>query len=324
MNMSFGLFARQNYRGLIAVCILLVTFVAFFILHPRHLSVYTLTIWANQGTCLAFVSMSQAMVVLTAGIDLSVGPILALSNSLASEVVNGSPAHVAFGIFLVMLTGLACGFINGLVVVVGRIQPIVTTLATGTVYTGLALFIRPTTGGQISEGLSDALTSNLYGIPSSLLLVAGTILLIWVPFRRTNLGRGIYAVGSSEGAAYMSGLDVKRSKMAAYTLAGLLASFGGLFIGLQTLTGDAMTGGSYTLISIASVVLGGTSLSGGIGGALEAIIGAFTLRTINSMMFFAGAPPLAQPLFEGLILMAALSLGGLRLIGMRNRLDLWQ
>jgi ribose transport system permease protein len=164
----------------------------------------------------------------------------------------------------------------------------------------------------------------LYGIPTSLLLVAGAFLVILVPFRRTNLGRGIYAVGSSEGAAYMSGLDVNLTKMAAYTLAGLLASFGGLFIGLQTLTGDAMTGPSYTLISIASVVLGGTSLSGGIGGALEAIIGAFTLRTINSMMFFAGAPPLAQPLFEGLILMAALSLGGLRLIGMRNRLDLWQ
>jgi ribose transport system permease protein len=119
----------------------------------------------------------------------------------------------------------------------------------------------------------------------------------------------------------MSGVKNNRSKLVAYTLAGFFASLGGLFIGLQTLTGDANIGFSYTLNSIASVVIGGTLLSGGVGGVMGSVIGAFVLRTVNSLMFFAGAPPLAQPLFEGLILLSAVSLGAIHLLRLRNRLD---
>jgi ribose transport system permease protein len=247
---------------------------------------------------------------------------MAFSNAIASELVNGPPHQVAFGVLVVLLAGCACGLVNGIIIVYGRIQPIIVTLATGAVYTGFALFIRPISGGEISEGLSDALTYDLFGlVPTSLILLFGVILLIWVPFKHSLLGRGVYAIGSAESAAYMSGVKIDRSKLAAYTLAGLFASLGGLYISLQTLTGDAMIGFSYTLNSIASVVIGGTLLSGGVGGALASVTGAFVLRTINSLMFFAGAPPLAQPLFEGLVLLGAVSLGAIHLLRLRNRLD---
>lgn len=319
---NLGLFVKHNYRILIALGALIVLFAIFISLHPVGFSMYVVTIWANQGVALSFAAIAQTFAVLTAGLDLSVGAVMAFSNAIASELVNGSPFQVAFGVLVVLLAGCTCGLFNGIIIVYGRIQPIIVTLATGAVYTGFALFIRPISGGEISEGLSDALTYDLFGlVPTSLILLFGVILLIWLPFKRSLVGRGVYAIGSAEGAAYMSGVKIDRSKLAAYTLAGLFASLGGLFIGLQTLTGDAMIGFSYTLNSIASVVIGGTLLSGGVGGALASVTGAFVLRTINSLMFFAGAPPLAQPLFEGLVLLGAVSLGAIHLLRLRNRLD---
>ena len=319
---DLGLFFRHNFRTLLAFGILIILFVFFISIHPAGLSMYVMTIWANQGVALSFAAIAQTFAVLTSGLDLSVGGIMAFTNSVASETVYGSPFQIALGVLIVLASGTACGLINGIIVTYGRIQPIIVTLATGTVYTGFALFIRPITGGNISEGLSDALTYDFLGlVPTSLILLFGTLLVVWVPFKRSLLSRGVYAVGSAESAAYMSGVKINRSKLAAYTLAGLFASLGGLFIGLQTLTGDAMLGVPYTLNSIASVVIGGTLLSGGVGGALGSIIGAFVLRTINSLMFFSGAPPLAQPLFEGLILLSAVSLGAIHLLRLRNRLD---
>jgi ribose transport system permease protein len=319
---SIALYARQNYRLLIAFGVLGAIFTSFISLHPRGLNINVLTIWANQGTALAFVAIAQTLVVLTAGIDLSAGAMMALANCMASELVNGSPMQITLGIVIVLLAGCACGFTNGILVVFGRIPPIIVTLATGAVYTGFALFIRPTTGGNLSEGLSDALTYDIIGVaPTSLLLLLGAILLIWLPYKRTTTGRAAYAIGSSEGSAYLSGVKVGRARLAAYTLAGLFAALGGIFLGLQTLSGDAKIGFGYTLNSIAAVVIGGTALSGGVGGALGSVVGAFILRTISSLMFFAGAPPMAQPFIEGLVLLAAVSAGVIRLIRVRVRID---
>ena len=120
----------------------------------------------------------------------------------------------------------------------------------------------------------------------------------------------------------MSGLDVDKAKLAAYALGGLFAGMGGLFLGFQTLTGDAQVAGDYTLKSIAAVVIGGTSLVGGSGGAVGSIFGAYMLRTINGVLFFAGVSPLTQPLYEGLVLLAAIGIGGARIVNVKNRLEL--
>ncbi len=320
---DLGLYLRQNVRPLVAFGVLVALFLVFIALHPRGLSVYVMTSWSNQGVALAFAAIAQMLVVLTGGLDLSIGAIMAVTNSLASVVVIGSPLEVALGVVLVILAGAACGFVNGLVVVYGRIQPIVATLASGAVFTGLALLLRPIPGGDVSEELSDALTYELFGtIPTSLVFLLGVTLAIWWPYSRSLLGRAIYGIGSSPEAAYMSGLNVDLAKLSAYTLAGVFASFGGLFLGLQTLSGDATIGFAYTLNSIAAVVIGGIALSGGSGTVFGAIVGAFVLRTISAMMFFSGLPPLAQPMIEGLVLLGAVSFGALRLIKTRNRLHI--
>jgi len=151
------------------------------------------------------------------------------------------------------------------------------------------------------------------------------VVVVWLPFRRSVIGRAAYAVGSSEVAAYMSGVPIRRAKFVAYTLSGLLASMAGLFVTFITYTGEASAANAstYTLYSIAAVVLGGVSLFGGSGSAIGAIFGALMFRTIGDLLFVFNVEPLWQPLFQGIVLAAAVCLGAARLLRLRNRLDLY-
>ena len=188
----------------------------------------------------------------------------------------------------------------------GRLQPIVTTIATGAVFFGIALLLRPFPGGSVNEDLADALTGRVFGVvPASLVALFVVVLIVWVPFSRSLAGRAAYASGSLEAAAYMSGLPIRRGKFLAYALAGLLASIGGLFLTFFTYTGEAAfaSGNAYTLFSIASVVLGGVSLFGGKGSAVGAVFGALAFRTIGDLLFVFDFDPLWQPLFQGVVLL---------------------
>ena len=281
-----------------------------------------------MGVLLALVAMAQTLPILTAGLDLSIGMTFVLANSLASAVVLGTPTETALGVVLVLLVSLLCGALNGVIVVYGRLQPIITTLATGSIYFGLALVIRPSPGGDVNEALADALTYDpvLGVVPPSLLVLLATVVLVWLPLRRSTWGRAMYAAGSAEGAAYMSGLNVELGKFVAYTFAGLFAGIAGLMLTFMTYAGEANAalGGAYTLNSIASVVIGGTSLFGGAGGAIGSVIGAFVFRTIGDLLFVFDMDALYQPLFIGLVLLVSVSLGSLRLLRIRNRLELFR
>ncbi|KRB23676.1 MULTISPECIES: ABC transporter permease [Mesorhizobium] len=312
-------------RGtLLALGIFIVMFVIYTSNHPAGFTANVVQTAANKGVLLAFVAMAQTLVVITAGIDLSVGMIFLLTNCLASWLVVGTPAQTALGVIAVLAVGLLCGAINGAIVIYGRLQPIVATIATGAVYYGIGLLLRPFPGGSVNEDLADALTGRVFGVvPASLVVLLAIVLVVWVPFSRSVLGRAAYAAGSSETAAYMSGVPIRRGKFAAYTLAGLLASIGGLFLTFFTYTGEAAyaSGNSYTLFSIAAVVLGGVSLFGGKGSAIGAIFGALAFRTIGDLLFVFDFDPLWQPLFQGVILLVAVSLGAFALFRVRNRLE---
>ena len=203
-----------------------------------------------------------------------------------------------------------------------------TTIATGAIFFGIALALRPVPGRapEFNGDFADLFTFKLFGtVPASLVALFAVVLVVWIPFRRSATGRAVYAIGSSEPSAYMSGVPIRRAKFAAYTLSGLLGAMGGLFLTFVTYSGEASAanGGSYTLFSIAAVVLGGVSLFGGSGSAIGAIFGAFMFSTIGDLLFVFELEPLWQPLFRGLVLLAAVCLGSLRLLQMRNRLDLF-
>ena len=321
---------RFRLAGQRATLSALVVFVVIFALygfnHEGGFSANVLQTAANKGVLLALVAVAQTFVVLTGGIDLSIGTIFILADCLASTIVLGSPLMTALGIVGVLAAGLACGLVNGLLVVYGRLQPIVATIATGAIYFGLALTLRPNPGGDINSDLADAVTGQLQGgVPTSAVVLAAVMILLWVPFRRSVWGRAVYAVGSSEPSAYMSGVPIGGAKLLAYSLAGLFAALGGLMLAFITYSGEASSSNAatYTLNSIAAVVIGGVSLFGGSGSAVGAIFGAFIFRTINDLLFVFNLDPLWQPLFLGIVLLIAVSLGSVRLLRLRNRLDLF-
>jgi ribose transport system permease protein len=319
-----------EHRGaLLALGVFLILFVIYGANHPAGFTSNVVNTAANKGVLLALIAMAQALVVITAGIDLSVGMTFVLTNCLASAIVIGPPLTTALGVAGVLATGLVCGAINGLIVIFGRLQPIVTTIATGAVYFGIALWMRPQPAGSndFNADLADAFTGKLaFGVPASIVALVAVVLIVWVPYRRSTVGRDAYAVGSAEMAAYMSGVSIRRAKFVAYTLAGLLAAIGGLFLTFITYSGEASaaSGNNYTLFSIASVVLGGVSLFGGVGSAIGAIFGALIFRTIGDLLFVFNLDPLYQPLFQGVVLFLAVCLGSVRLFRVRNRLDLFE
>lgn len=344
---NFNIALRKN-AALITVVAVFIAFYCFYNAnHPRGFSTAVYIQNANEVFALAMVAMAQTIPVLMGGLDLSVGAIMTLVNCLASHLLNGSPGQIVFGFIVCLLAGAACGFLNGCIVVYGRIQPIIATLASGAIFMGLALFLRPTPGGNVDGDLAWVSTNDLfeiaatYGfadsgkalwfsyiawIPVPLILMVLAALLVWLPFARSVTGRTVYSIGSAEGAAYMSGLSINRAKIAAFTLGGFFAGIGGLYLTLQTSSGNAdiPQAGAYTLNSIAAVVIGGTSLLGGVGSAIGSLFGALVLRTISFNFRIFEIDPLLQPLFEGVVLLAAVSLGALAVVRVRNTLELFR
>jgi ribose transport system permease protein len=318
----------NEQRGtLMGLALFIIMFTVYVANHPAGFSADVVQTAANKGVLLAFVAMAQTLVVLTAGIDLSVGMVFILTNCIASYVVVGDGWETTLGIIIVLLAGTACGALNGGLVIYGRLQPIVATIATSAIYFGIALLLRPIPGGDTNEDLADFLTGQTYDvIPTSLILLLGVVIVVWVPFRRSVWGRAAYAAGSSEQAAFMSGMPIRRGKFAAYVLGGLFSGIAGLFLTFSTYSGEAayQSGGSYTLWSIAAVVLGGVSLFGGRGSAIGAVFGAFAARTTGDMLFVFDVDPLWQPLLQGVVLMIAISIGAIGLLRVRNRLEWFQ
>jgi len=322
-------FHLAGQRGtLTALAIFIAMFTLYVANHPAGFTANVVQTVANKGVLLALVAMAQTLVVLTSGIDLSVGMIFILSNCVASYLVAGSGLSTSFGVAAVLVLGAVCGAINAIIVIFGRLQPIVTTIETGAVYFGIALWIRPFPGAadDFNSGFADALTGKLFDlVPTSVVALIGVVVVVWLPFQRSVLGRTAYAIGSSELAAYMSGMPIRRARFLAYVLGGVLAAIGGLFLTFFTYSGEASVanGNTYTLYSIAAVVLGGVSLFGGRGSAIGAIFGALAFRAIGDLLFVFDVDPLWQPLFQGVVLLLAVSIGSARLFQVRNRLELF-
>jgi ribose transport system permease protein len=307
----------QNAGTLAVVALFIAMFSIYIFNHPAGLTPAVATTAANKAVLLALVAMAQTLPVLTRGLDLSAGMVFVLGNCFASSLVVGSIGEGLLGCVVVLLAGCLAGFANGAIVVWGRLQPIITTLATGAIYYGIALWIRPSPGGDVQTDIADFVTGSLFDVfPTALIVLFLVVLLVWIPFRSSV---------SNEHAAYMSGVPVDRAKLVAYTLSGFLAALGGLLLTFNTYSGEASAaiGGTYTLNSIAAVVVGGTSLFGGWGSAIGSIFGAFVLRTIEDLLFVFDLPPLWQPLFQGVVLLVAVSLGAVRVFRIRNRLELF-
>lgn len=277
----------------------------------------------NQGLALTTAGFGQTVVVLTGGIDLSVGSMVGLTNSVASRIVDDeSTGKVWLAAFACLGIGAFGGLINGLIVAYGRLQPIIVTLATSSIFSGIALYVRPRPAGDFPFEATQFWTGSMAfrQWPRGVLWL-GALIAIWLIFRRMRLATRIIAIGSSEGAAFMSGVDVNRTKVVAYTISGMTAGAAGFYLTAQTGNGNALAGTAYTLNSIAAVVLGGASLAGGSGTFLGTVAGAYIIALIPRVLFFYDVSQFYQQLLQGIVLLAAVGLGAVGVLRARNRLD---
>jgi len=302
-----------RFQSLLALLLMVVIFSVFaegfftkdnFWLVLRQVSV---------NTCL---SVGMTLVILTGGIDLSVGSILALSGAIMAGLLKNGVELPTFNLFISftlfgavmagLLTGSFLGFFNGLMITRFKIPPFVATLAMLTIARGLTELW---TGGAAITGLGQTFgflgTGWFLGIPVQVWTCAAIVVIALVLLRKTRFGRYIYAVGGNERAARLSGLNVNRIKLLVYTLGGALSAVGGLIVTSKLNSATPTAGDGYELDSIAAVVIGGTSLSGGKGSVLGTILGALIIGVLNSGLIILRVPPFWQKVIKGFVILLA-------------------
>lgn len=306
------LFLAQNVGLVLAIVMLVVAVALYCVVYWIEQAAlpgnFEITSTVNNTMPLILTGMGQAFVVVTRGLDLSVGGIMDFANAFAAVHIHDSAASMLGWSVIVLLIGAAMGLVNGLLVGVGRLQPILVTLATLSIYQGIAIRVLPQPGGAIPP-IYTAVLVNPYQ-PYALFYVI-LIGFIWYAVRRSSIGVAIFAFGNDEQAARANGIDTIGAQIAAYTLSGVMSGAAGLFLAATATAGDATTGNGYTLSSIVAVVLGGMNLFGGRGSGVGVIAGAFVTTMIVNILFFSNIDPLYQSFYEGLFLVIAVVLGAL-------------
>jgi ribose transport system permease protein len=259
----------------------------------------------------ALAAAAQAVVVISGGIDLSIGSVMALTSVTAARLMDDGRDDVAVAVVIgVLVTGIVIGLVNGVLVVASRVPDIVVTLAMSYVWAGAALLVLGTPGGAAADWLKELSRGSLLvdWLPRALILLVVVIALVWIPLQRSRLGLSVYAVGSNRLAAFRSGVDVPRTRIAAYVVTGLFAAAGGLALTMTTGIGTP-TPGPYTLLSVAAIVLGGVSLAGGRGGMVGPIIAVFVLALMRTDLTFLGVDPNFTTVIQGVILVVVVMIG---------------
>jgi len=258
---------------------------------------------------LIFLSIAQAIVLINGSIDLSIGNLMGMLAAFLVTHFTTDDGVVRFLQVFVMTMGIGLlgGAFNGFLVSIIRIPPFITTYATSFVFSGVAMWILPRPGGMMPEVLTTFYRKTLpLGIPLGIWIIL-LLLLIWWMFSNTRFGAHMYAIGGNEKAAYTSGVSVVRHRIIVHMMAGFIATFAALALVLITSSSDPRIGGTMTLDSIVSVVLGGTPFSGGIGGVMGPVIGVMILGFIRNIVGFANVNTWVQPLVDALIVLGALA-----------------
>jgi putative xylitol transport system permease protein len=288
----------------ILLCVAL-TFLNKYFLTPENISNILL-----QTSINGILAMGMTLVILTGGIDLSVGSVLAFSSIVAATFVTADNPHSPFVALLVgSLTGALLGLINGSIIAYLKIPPFVATLGMLSVARGLTYAY---TGGMPVPNLTESFLSlgegSFLGVPVPVLIFVLVFAILWVVLNHTTYGRSIYAVGGNVKSARTAGISTNPVTASVYVIAGLLAGLGGLILTARTSSALPQAGVSYELDAIAAVVIGGTSLSGGVGSIAGTLLGALIIGTINNGLDLLGVSSAYQQIVKGCIIVVAVLL----------------
>lgn len=290
--------------GLILALVMICT--ALSIARPVFLTIPNLVNLIRQISINGILAVGVTYVLLTGGVDLSLGSLVALTGVIAASFAHPQQYPPAVPVLLGVLAGAACGAVSGWVITRGRVAPFVATLGMMTAARGLALVL---SGGRPVSNLSREFTwmgsRDVAGIPILSLIFFCVALASHVFLNNLKLGRYIYAVGGNENAARTSGINVNAIKMLAYTACASLAGLAGVVLASRITTGQPNAGVGYELDAIAAAVIGGTSLSGGVGGVGGTILGALLMGLINNGLDLLNVPSYYQQIVKGAIIVGA-------------------
>lgn len=295
----------------IAICIILA------IAEDRFLSTRNIFNVLRQTSINGILAVGMTFVILTRGIDLSVGSVAALAGMVAGSLATMQTISMVFSepldpllvVVIGTLVGMACGFVNGIIVARFAVPPFVVTLGMLSAARGLTLLYsdgRPIP--NLDPGFRYIGTGEIFGVPVPALLFLAVFLIAWLVLTRTSYGRYVYAVGGNEKSARTSGINTKRIILSVYVIGGALAALGGMILAARTGSALPQAGVAYELDAIAAVVIGGTSLSGGVGSVVGTLFGALIIGVINNGLDLLGVESYYQQVIKGAIIVAAVML----------------
>mgnify|MGYP000413112044 FL=1 len=293
---------------LTTVIALIILMAVITIINSNFLTANNLLNLLLQVTSNALIAFGMTFVILTGGIDLSVGSILALSSALTAGLL-GSGMPVTLAILISLILGCILGVMNGLLISYGKLAPFIVTLATMTIFRGATLVY--TNGNPITKGLSDTFLFQflgqgyIVGIPFPVIIMFIVFIVLYVLLHKTAFGKSVYAIGGNEKAAYISGVKLNKVKIIIYSISGIMASISGLIITSRLSSAQPTAGASYEMDAIAAVVLGGTSLSGGKGRILGTLIGALIIGVLNNGLNIIGVSAFWQQVVKGVVILIA-------------------
>lgn len=286
---------------------LILLIIVVSILNPSFLSIANIFNVLRQVSISAIIAFGMTFVILTGGIDLSVGSTLALTGAIAASLLaSGTDPFLTMGIALII--GLILGAINGVIITKGKVAPFIATLATMTIYRGLTLVY---TDGRPISGLGDHYSFQLFGkgyflgFPVPVVTMVIAFVILYFILQKTTFGRRVYAVGGNEEAAKLSGIHTDKVKIAVYAITGFLAALAALILTSRLNSAQPTAGESYELDAIAAVVLGGTSLNGGKGWIFGTLIGALIIGVLNNGMNLIGVSSFWQQVVKGIVILIA-------------------
>lgn len=288
-----------------AVLILVLMCVVASLLSPAFLSMANLLNIIRQVTMVAVLACGMTFVILTGGIDLSVGSVVGLSGALAAGVLvaTGSPA---LSVLAALGVGLLCGIVTGFFVSRCGIPPFIATLAMMTLLRGCVLVY--TRGAPIPVRVDEFKfigKGDLFGIPVPILILAAIYLLAYVVLTHTRFGRSVYAFGGNREASRLSGIPIVRTEWMVYIISGLLSAVGAIILTARLGSAQSTSGAGYELDAIAAVILGGTSLNGGVGFVLPTVVGALIMGIIDNILTLLNVNPHAVNIVKGAVIMLA-------------------
>ena len=294
----------QDFGALIALVLLVVV---IGVISPEFRTLSNFLSLLRQSSINGFIAFGMTCVILTGGIDLSVGSVLALSTALcAGFITNGVPVGLAM--VLALIIGTALGAVSGLLVTKGRLQPFIATLITMTVYRGATMIFMD---GKPISNLGDSFTlkvvgkGNFYHIPIPAITFVVMFLIFMFVLEKTTFGRRVYATGSNEQSAKLAGINVKRTKLITYAISGCMSALSGLILLSRLSSAQPTLGSGYELDAIAAVALGGTSMNGGRGRVWGTFVGILIIAVLNNGLNILGVSSYYQDVVKGIVILIA-------------------